>query len=213
MVRTAIVAVAGAMLALAALPHPAAAGTPGQALFGSSELRSDDISLFPRWSDVLTRSETEEDDAPCTPLEPMGCLIAEWHETLDSLRTAALRRQIESVNALLNGRGYVADASNWGVDDYWATPAEFLARSGDCEDFAIAKYMSLKRLGVPAEAMRIVVLEDLILRQAHAVLAVYTDDDVLILDNQRDTVVSASAIGHYQPIYSLNEQHWWLHWR
>jgi predicted transglutaminase-like cysteine proteinase len=59
--------------------------------------------------------------------------------------------------------------------------------------------------------MRIVVLNDLNLRIAHAVLAVYVSGKPYILDNQISKVVPASSIHHYQPVYSINENGWWLH--
>jgi predicted transglutaminase-like cysteine proteinase len=59
--------------------------------------------------------------------------------------------------------------------------------------------------------MRIVVVQDLNLGIAHAVLVVYLDGRALVLDNQIDDVVPAAAVRHYRPIYSINERHWWLH--
>ncbi|MEE8547966.1 MAG: transglutaminase-like cysteine peptidase, partial [Alphaproteobacteria bacterium] len=80
-----------------------------------------------------------------------------------------------------------------------------------CEDYAITKYMSLRTLGVPAEDMRIVVLQDMNLRLAHAVLVVYLNDEAFVLDNQIRWVVKETTIRHYRPYYSVNETHWWLH--
>ena len=59
--------------------------------------------------------------------------------------------------------------------------------------------------------MRIVALQDLNLNTAHAVLVVYMGKKALVLDNQVATVVDATSIVHYRPIYSINEKHWWLH--
>ena len=97
------------------------------------------------------------------------------------------------------------------MPDYWATPSQFLTRNGDCEDYAITKYFSLRQLGFSADSMRIVVLQDLNLNTAHAILIVYMGKKALVLDNQVATVVDATSILHYQPIYSINEKHWWLH--
>jgi predicted transglutaminase-like cysteine proteinase len=74
--------------------------------------------------------------------------------------------------------------------------------------------MALRDLGVSVDDMRIVVLNDLNLRIAHAVLAVYVSGKPYILDNQISKVVPASSIHHYQPVYSINENGWWLpSWR
>lgn len=123
----------------------------------------------------------------------------------------ALLAALGEVNRTVNRRPYVTDQENYGTSDHWATPAEFEARGGDCEDFAIAKYTLLKKMGVPAERMRVVVVRDLALSQQHAVLSVAVGDRHYILDNQSEQVLADSAIDHYRPVYSINERSWWLH--
>jgi predicted transglutaminase-like cysteine proteinase len=191
--------------------YGAAATQPG--LFGSREVRSDKLSLFPKWRGALSRHFDEHKlaDAPCTATTFNRCHLREWKSFLDSLRGSSRLAQIETVNHYLNKRRYILDPRNYGVPDYWASPHQFLSRDGDCEDYAIAKYFSLRSLGIKAENMRIVVLQDLNLQTAHAILVVYLDGRALVLDNQVSTVVEARAILHYRAIYSINEQHWWLH--
>ncbi|MBI3707639.1 MAG: transglutaminase-like cysteine peptidase, partial [Proteobacteria bacterium] len=94
---------------------------------------------------------------------------------------------------------------------YWATPLQFFAKDGDCEDYAIAKFVSLKMLGFTNEQMRLVVLDDLNLQIPHAILVVYIGGRAFVLDNQIPKVVPAEVIHHYRPIYSINEDGWWLH--
>jgi len=98
-----------------------------------------------------------------------------------------------------------------GAEDYWAVAREFLYNDGDCEDYAITKLFSLRWLDFSPAELRIVVLQDTNLRVPHAVLAVADQNDILILDNQIQEVVSHQAIVHYLPVYSINEQHWWMH--
>ena len=113
----------------------------------------------------------------------------------------------------------MTDMVNWGQADYWETIHEFLRQDGDCEDYAIAKYFSLKALGFDPATMRIVIVEDMNLHTPHAVLAVYASanpgdgkgDAPLILDNQLPHPVKATSILHYRPIYSINETAWWFH--
>ncbi|MBT5048824.1 MAG: hypothetical protein HOM58_10000 [Rhodospirillaceae bacterium] len=182
-------------------------------LFGSREVRSSTLSLFPKWRGALSRhfDDGRLADAPCTATTFNRCHLREWKSFLASLRGASRLAQIEAVNRYLNQRRYILDPRNYGVPDYWATPNQFLARNGDCEDYAIAKYFSLRALGLGADAMRIVVLQDLNLQTAHAILVVYVDGKALVLDNQATTVVDSRTIHHYRAIYSINEQHWWLH--
>lgn len=208
-----------AVLVLAAAPGtiaaPAAHGgqVPHPALFGSQELRSADLSMFPKWRGALARhfAESGLENGPCSAVSFNLCHLAEWTRFLDGLRGSGKMHQIRAVNDFLNRRGYVIDPLNYGVSDYWASPRQFLALDGDCEDYAIAKYFSLRALGFAADEIRILVLQDLNLNTAHAVLVVYIEGRAMVLDNQVPAVVDARAITHYQPIYSINEQHWWLH--
>lgn len=204
-------------LLITTFQHPALAAIGASAsqtgLFGSREVRSSKLSLFPKWRGALSRhfDEARLAEAACTATTFNRCHLREWQGFLASLRGANRLAQIEAVNRYLNQRRYILDPRNYGVPDYWATPSQFLSRNGDCEDYAIAKYFSLRALGLEAEAMRIVVLQDLNLQTAHAILVVYVGGRALVLDNQATTVVDSRNIHHYQAIYSINEQHWWLH--
>lgn len=114
----------------------------------------------------------------------------------------------------MNAQRYVTDDSLWGVNDYWASPSEFLSRSaGDCEDYAIAKYLSLKLLGWTDDELRIVAVKDLKLGIGHAVLVAFHNGRTLVLDNQSKQILEAERLNHYQPVYSINATSWWLHRR
>jgi predicted transglutaminase-like cysteine proteinase len=193
-------------LALAWAAPASAQETPR--LFGTTEIRSDNIRPFPKWTDMLARHHAEEKrgDPACTPTRFVHCGIADWLAFLDLERRKDRRTQITEVNSFLNQHPYVLDKLN-----YWETPREFAVLDGDCKDYAIAKYFSLRYLGWSESELRVVVVQDLNLRVAHAVLAVYTDGTILILDNQIRQVVHADTIRHYLPYYSINESSWWLH--
>ncbi len=101
---------------------------------------------------------------------------------------------------------------NWGVEDYWETPYEFLTVSGDCEDYAISKYYTLRNLGIPASRLRIIIVQDLNLGGViHAILGIYDGKDMWVLDNQIKQVILARKIYHYRPIYGINEEGWWAY--
>jgi predicted transglutaminase-like cysteine proteinase len=115
---------------------------------------------------------------------------------------------LSSVNTFVNRIPFLSDMSHWGVEDYWATPAEALASNGgDCEDFSIAKYYTLKELGVPIERLRITYVKAVRLNQAHMVLAYYPlpNSVPLILDNLEDKVRPASERSDLIPVYSFND--------
>jgi predicted transglutaminase-like cysteine proteinase len=94
--------------------------------------------------------------------------------------------------------------------NHWQTPREFAMDDGDCKVYALANYFSLKFLAWEGDELRVVVVQELNLRVAHAVLAVYISHAIMILDNQARQVVRADNIRHYRPYYSINQTLWWL---
>lgn len=198
-------------LACAVAVSPAARA--GAGVFGSTETVSTDLKPFPRWTETLERYFAERGtvDGPCQSKEFNRCHYDKWMGFLDSVRNLPPEQQMTHVNGFLNKSRYIVDPINWGMKDYWATPGQFLARFGDCEDYAIAKYLSLRELGWDTETMRIVVLQDLNLRVPHAILVVRQGGKNFVLDNQISIVVEDKRIKHYRPIYSVNETRWWRH--
>ena len=196
------------VLGLVLQTAPAAA----DGLLDTTVFKRDDIAAFTKWTGMLSRfSKSEHDPKACPPSRLMPCPERDWHAFLKDLAGKDLQTQLSAVNTRVNFAYYIEDMPNWGVPDYWATPFEFMARDGDCEDYAIAKYLTLKALGVDADHMRIVVVDDLDLGVPHAILTVETGGHVLVLDNQVRQIVDASAVHHYRAIYSINEHSWWLH--
>ena len=181
-------------------------------LFGSIETRQPGLEIFPQWLSVLERHVRENlPDGDCNNLQFNRCHLKQWLVYLESLKGLPLRRQLDSINQYANQKEYILDIDNYGLEDYWAVPKQFLNRGGDCEDYAITKLLSLRWLGYQQLPSRIVVLQDANLGIPHAVLAVYLDGDALILDNQVNEILSHRNIVHYIPIYSLDEKQWWVH--
>jgi len=204
-------ALLGAAVAIPASPATAAIRYPK--LFGTREVRSTNLAPFPKWRGVLDRYFAERDipEGDCGATSFNRCHLSAWKKLLAELKDAPPMVQLDRVNRFMNKAPYITDPKNYKVPDYWATPRQFFNRNGDCEDYAIAKFMSLRALGWKNEDMRIVVLQDLNLRIPHAILVVYRDGVAWVLDNQIDKVVDASRIRHYRPLYSVNEDSWWLH--
>ena len=180
--------------------------TTNNLLFGTEETLSENFQPFEKWTSAVDKMAKERAN-----LEQFKTRFKKWLEPLDALKDKDKPTQIAEVNKMMNLADYVQDQTNWGISDYWASPGEFLAKFGDCEDYAIAKYMALKYLGLPAESMRVVAVKDLNLKVGHAILAVYLEDSVVILDNQIKIVVDSRKIRHYEPVYSINEKAWWRH--
>ncbi|MBL4789583.1 MAG: transglutaminase-like cysteine peptidase [Kordiimonadaceae bacterium] len=194
-------------------------------LLGSSEIRSRSTKSFAKWAEMwrrhnLPRSEQAILAQPhsgqllaCSRKNAAKCGREAWDSFIESQRGVDFSEMLRAVNIYMNRSRYIVDPVNWGIPDYWETPDEFFLRNGDCEDYAISKYVTLKRLGVDPATMRLVILQDENLRVAHAVLAVYVDGEYMILDNQVNMVISDTKIRHYRPVYSINETGWWLHHR
>ena len=194
------------------------AATPAEAaptrLFGTAEFRVDSLDALPQWRRVLQRADAEEGIIRACAAAAEHCpnrATLAWAALLRSLVGVAPRAQVEAVHRFVNGWTYRADADNYGRSDYWATPLEFFRRSGDCEDYVIAKYRSLRLLGLRPDQLRMVVVQDVVRDLPHAVLAVYLGTEVLILDNLSEAVLAQQRVGHYVPYYSVNEAARWAH--
>jgi predicted transglutaminase-like cysteine proteinase len=153
----------------------------------------------------MARFEKQMNEKADTPKAQM------WKAQLSSLKGKSQREQVAAVNDMMNKITYIEDKNNYGTSDKWATPLEFLARGGDCEDFAIAKFAFLRALGFSTDAMRIVIVQDKVKRIAHAILVVQTDEGRFVLDNQNKRLETAENVNRYKPVFSINSKSWWLH--
>jgi predicted transglutaminase-like cysteine proteinase len=157
-------------------------------------------------SDMLARVET-------TYGVSARVRVDDWSKLLARSDFADEMAKVQEVNRFFNKMRFVDDIKHWGDNDYWATPIEFLgSNGGDCEDFSIAKYFTLRHLGVPEERLRMVYVKALKLNQAHMVVAYFPSPDAepLILDNINKAVVRAGLRRDLQPVYSFNGDGLWL---
>lgn len=140
--------------------------------------------------------------------------LVSWAQLLQDGQLKQERDKLVAVNRYFNRVvKFKSDEGHWREEDYWATPLETLgSQGGDCEDFVIAKYFSLLKMGVPQEKLRITYVKALSLNQAHMVLAYYPNakDEPLILDNLMDSIKSASNRQDLAPVYSFNGAGLWL---
>ncbi|MGQ0502552.1 MAG: transglutaminase-like cysteine peptidase [Panacagrimonas sp.] len=144
---------------------------------------------------------------------------SDWLRLIALARDQPLDEQLSRVNDFFNGRTrFVADELAWHQSDYWATPLETIATGlGDCEDFAIAKYMSLRVLGIPQSRLRLIYVRALVpgsgstLPQAHMVLGYFpaANGEPRILDNLVGEIEWASARTDLTPVFSFNDEGLW----
>jgi len=174
-------------------------------LFGSDEKQSGNLKPFTKWTGMFDRFER---DLQQTSTKEK---LSGWVQGLESFKGLPLKAMADKVNRYVNEVSYITDNKNWGQSDYWATPAEFITRGGDCEDYAITKYTALRALGVPEDRMRVAIVHDNLKNIPHAVLVVYTDEGAVVLDNQNKGLVDGEKMQRYRPIFSINRSAWWLH--
>ena len=198
-----------------AAPPPAIADlrvAPMPRLFDTQEIFHGDTAPFKLWTDMLRRANAEFAAAPasCTDRRP-ECAMNEWSQLVARLAPLPVREKVIHANVALNAVPYALSTRNWGRAGYWEAPLEFLTYGGQCQDYAITKYMLLLQAGVPADQMRIVVLRATVRGEDHAVLVVNIDGEALMLDDERTGVVPADAETSYSPYYSINQIGWWQH--
>ncbi|NMG45951.1 transglutaminase [Aromatoleum toluvorans] len=149
-----------------------------------------------------------------------GESVDAWRRMLGDAADLDDQEKLQRVNTFFNRRiAFEDDIVIWQQKDYWATPLETLGRkAGDCEDFSIAKYMSLRALGIPAEKLRLIYVRASIgapgsgISQAHMVLGYYPSpaDEPLVLDNLIGDIRTASRRPDLFPIFSFNAGGLWV---
>lgn len=146
-------------------------------------------------------------------------LLRDWQKVLVESRSMAEKDKLKKVNDFINRHiAFEDDIEIWNQSDYWATPLETIGQGrGDCEDFAIIKYYSLKDAGVPLEKLRLVYVKarrdgpNGPYQQAHMVLAYYPrpNAEPMVLDNLVEEIRPASQRSDLQPVFSFNNEAIW----
>jgi Predicted periplasmic protein len=192
---------------------------------GASAMKQDQISalivfcclcLFP----VLGEAELNLTDQQLGGLEQKygeqaGKRFRAWREFIQTSQSLSEEDKLKEVNNFFNSTVlFVNDNEIWGKDDYWATPFECLGLgAGDCEDFSIAKYFTLRELGVPDEKLRLTYVKALApYNQAHMVCTYFPSPSAspLVLDNIIGEIQPAASRNDLVPVYSFNGSGLWL---
>lgn len=148
-------------------------------------------SAPPKWQDVTSRHESQ-----------VRANSVHWERLVSQFRHVDADQLLQRVNQQVNRARYVEDAANWRTRDHWATPQELLEKGGDCEDYAIAKYLILREVGVSPSHMQIAV------SKTHAVLIVATQRGPVVLDSSRDRIRSLDARAAKKIVFAVNELSW-----
>jgi predicted transglutaminase-like cysteine proteinase len=140
-------------------------------------------------------------------------LLVSWENLITTDTSHNDIEKLVKVNQFFNQVDYIDDIYHWGQEDYWATPIEFLVTfGGDCEDYSIAKYFTLKAMGVAEEKLNLTYVKALKFKIHHMVLTYYSapGSEPLILDNIETEILPASQRQDLMPIYSFNGTGLWL---
>ena len=126
---------------------------------------------------------------------------------VDSARAQDGRARLGEINRAINlAIKPMTDMAQYGQIDVWSSPlVTFTTGAGDCEDYAIAKFVALRLAGMPADDLRIVVLRDTINGEGHAVAMARLDQHWLTLDNRRMAMVEDSNVRNMRPLFVIDE--------
>lgn len=132
---------------------------------------------------------------------------AALNKLIEQLQGKSVQTKLREVNRFFNQFTYVEDIDQWGQKDYWATPEEFIGtQAGDCEDFVVAKYFVLRKLGVADKKLYLTYVKHKKKNVAHMVLSYFKkpNSNPQILDNYNPQILRGSERSDLLPVYSFN---------
>jgi predicted transglutaminase-like cysteine proteinase len=174
--------------------------------FKGAEAPTTDMAA--KWADLQSRIRSEEktltacreDSADCSPaarrlLEIVG--LGRQHEG---------RARLGEINRAVNlSIRPLSDWAQYSVADFWSAPLATLSSgAGDCEDYVIVKYVALREAGVPANDLRVLIVDHAKRRTRHAVLAVRLGEKWIILDNLTMIMPDSIDARQYRPLFILD---------
>jgi predicted transglutaminase-like cysteine proteinase len=199
---------------------PAAAGSllsPGTAVlikksvepFGLPTAILADGGLHDKWLGVQRRLDDEMVQLALCEGDREGCVspvALQFLAIVDAAKAREGRARLGEINRAINlAVRPVSDLAQYGQLDVWASPLVTLIRGGDCEDYAIAKFVALRRAGIAPDDLRIVIMRDTIRGEDHAVAAARLDGHWLTLDNRRMAMVEDAQVRNYRPTFVIDQ--------
>jgi predicted transglutaminase-like cysteine proteinase len=171
--------------------------------------------LWKKWQKVVSDIRAEEpilmrclaDSIQCSPAAAhFGSIVNETRKLRGLAKLELVNRR---VNAAIR---YSDDVVHWGMPDVWSAPLDtsnkgsFDTGIGDCEDYAIAKYVALREADVPAQDLQLLLVRDKSVNVDHAVLAARNNGRWLILDNRWDRLIEDTETKQSTPLFAVDEQ-------
>ncbi len=167
--------------------------------------------LYEKWLGVQRRLDDELVQIALCEGDRDGCVSPAALKFLDIIDAARLRdgrARLGEINRAVNlAIKPVSDLAQYGRIDVWTSPLATLTKGGgDCEDYAIAKFVALRLAGIAPDDLRIVIMHDTIHNDDHAVAAARLDGHWLTLDNRRMAMVEDSAVRNYRPTFVIDQR-------
>lgn len=185
---------------------PAAGSEP----FGLFTFRAPDGVLWRKWRGVEAAMLKEQAVLDHCRADAGDCPshAAQFLRLVHAVGSKSGRDRLDEANRGVNAAiRYVSDLAQHGEPDRWSTPlATFASMKGDCEDYAIAKYVALSATGFPRNDLQLVLVRDRAVRQDHAVLAARLDGRWLLLDNRFSTLMVDSDAARFTPLFAIDHQ-------
>ena len=163
---------------------------------------NDSIDNLPKWERIIEFYNMANLSNPSPEYR-------EWWNFIRSIKNDTPVDQITKTNKWLNKFTYKQDNWIYNRADHWATPSEFLKNGGDCEDFAIIKYMTLRRLGFRTDQMKIAMVYDIYSGTDHSYLVVTFGNRTFVLDSREQSTNPQLFKKRYQAHYAFNEKGIW----
>jgi predicted transglutaminase-like cysteine proteinase len=165
--------------------------------------------LSAKWAEVQSRIQLEQEMLVACRLDEGNCPAAA-RRFLSMVRLGRQQRgraQLGEINRAVNlSIKPQSDLAQYGIADFWSAPLSTLnVAAGDCEDYAILKYVLLREIGIGLDNLQLVIVQDIKRKTVHAVVAVRLDEEWLILDNRTLVLVNANE-SQYYPLFLLDHQ-------
>jgi predicted transglutaminase-like cysteine proteinase len=178
--------------------------------FGLPTRQLVDGGLRDKWLGVQRRLADEMVQLAICEGDRDGCVAPEalrFLAIIDAGRARDGRARLGEINRAINlAIRPGSDLARHGEVDVWSSPLATLAEgSGDCEDYAIAKFVALREAGVASDDLRIVVMHDLLGGEDHAVAVVRLDGHWLTLDNRRMAMIEDAAVRNVRPTFVIDQ--------
>src|SRR6185295_815839 len=140
--------------------------------------------------------------------EPCPPTAGQFLQFITAVKARSGRGQLDEANRAVNMViRYVSDFAQHGEADRWsAALATFATGKGDCEDYALAKYVALIEAGFPRDDLQLVVVRNRAARQEHAVLTARLDGRWLLLDNRFSTLTEDADASRFTPLFAMDHQ-------